>query len=127
ATYNAGIDFGLFNNRLTGSVDYFYKKSTDLLAYVPFPDGANLDNEGWANIGDFTTKGVEFSVGYDILKNDDWKWNANFNVFYNKREITDLARDNDPRGDIDGGGGNKIQINTMGYAPDTFYVYEQAY
>ncbi|RZK12890.1 MAG: SusC/RagA family TonB-linked outer membrane protein [Flavobacterium sp.] len=127
ATSNIGLDFGFFDNRLTGAVDYFYKKSTDLLSWVAYPDGANLANAGFANIGDFTTKGIEFSIGYDILKNEDWMWNANFNVFYNEREITDLVNDNEAVGDIDGGGGNKIQRHSMGYAPNTFYVYEQAY
>lgn len=127
ATSNIGLDYGFFDNRLTGSVDLFYKKSTDLLSWVSYPDGANLANAGYANIGDFTTKGAEFSVSYDIIKNDNWKWNANFNVFYNEREITDLVNDNESVGDIDGGGGNKIQIHTMGYAPNAFYVYEQAY
>ena len=127
ATSNIGLDYGFFNNRVTGSLDLFYKKSTDLLSWVAYPDGANLANAGYANIGDFTTKGVEFSIGYDIIKNEDWKWNANFNVFYNEREITDLVNDNEAVGDIDGGGGNKIQIHTMGFAPNSFYVYEQAY
>jgi TonB-dependent starch-binding outer membrane protein SusC len=127
ATYNVGLDYGLFNNRLVGTLDLFYKKSTDLLSFVSYPDGANLDNEGFANIGDFTTKGVEFSVSYDIIKNENLKWNTSFNVFYNKREITDLVRDNVPQGSIDGGGGNNIQINSMGFAPNSFYVYEQVY
>lgn len=127
ATSNIGLDYGFFNNRLTGSLDLFYKKSTDLLSWVAYPDGANLANAGYANIGDFTTKGVEFSVGYDIIKNDNLKWNANFNMFYNEREITDLVNDNEAVGDIDGGGGNKVQIHTMGFAPNTFYVYEQVY
>lgn len=127
ATSNIGFDYGFFDNRVIGSVDYFYKKSTDLLSWVSYPDGANLANAGFANIGDFTTKGIEFSIGYDIIKNDNWKWNTNFNMFYNEREITNLVNDNEPIGDIDGGGGNKIQIHTMGFAPNTFYVYEQAY
>ena len=127
ATSNIGLDYGFFDNRVTGSIDYFYKKSTDLLSWVAYPDGANLANAGYANIGDFTTKGIEFSIGYDVIKNDNWKWNANFNMFYNEREITNLVNDNEAVGDIDGGGGNKIQIHTMGFAPNTFYVYEQAY
>jgi TonB-linked SusC/RagA family outer membrane protein len=127
ATFNVGLDFGLFNERLKGTIEYFHKKSTDLLSWVSYPDGANLDNEGWANIGDFTTKGVEFNIGYDIFKREDFKWNANFNVFYNQREITDLVRDNVPQGSIEGGGGNNIQINSMGYAPNSFYVYQQVY
>lgn len=128
STTNIGLDYGFFNNRLTGAIDYFYKKSTDLLATVPYPDGANLGNEGPSNFGDFTTKGLEFSVAYDIINKKDFRWNTSFNMFYNKREIVNLANGVDvPTGDIDGGGGNRIQIHSVGYAPNTFYVYEQVY
>jgi len=127
-TTNIGVDYGFFNNRLSGSVDVFYKKSKELLAFVGYPDLANLSNEGYANIGDFTTKGLEFSVNYDIFKNEEFQWNASFNMFYNKREINKLPNGEAvPRGDIDGGGGNKIQIFSLGYAPDSFFVYEQVY
>lgn len=127
-TYNIGLDYGFFNDRLTGAVDVFYKKSDDLLAIVPYPDGANLANTGPRNFGSFTTKGIEFSVAYDVVKNDDFKWNTSFNMFYNEREIKSLVSDVDlPVGDIDGGGGNKIQVHSLGYAPNTFLVYEQVY
>jgi TonB-linked SusC/RagA family outer membrane protein len=127
-TTNVGIDYGFFNNRLSGSIDYFYKKSSDLLAKVPYPDGTNLGNEGFRNFGDLTTKGLEFSINYDLFKNNNFNWNAAFNLFYNKREIVNLANDVPiPTGDIDGGGGNKIQLHNVGYAPDSFYVYEQVY
>ncbi len=125
-TKNIGIDYGFFNNRLTGSLDLYEKKSTDLLAIVPFPDGANLENEGFRNYGDFTTKGVEFSVSYDIFQGDGFNWTSTFNATYNDQEITALPSDN-AVGDIDGGGGNKIQINSVGYNPNAFYVYEQVY
>lgn len=127
-TTNVGIDYGFFNNRLTGAIDYFYKKSTDLLAEVPYPDGTNLGNQGFRNFGDFTSKGLEFSLNYDFFNSKDFSWNAAFNMFYNKREIVSLANDVPiPVGDIDGGGGNKIQLQYVGYAPDSFYVYEQVY
>lgn len=125
---NLGVDFGFFNNRLTGSINLFEKESKDLLARVPYPDGANLTNEGWRNFGGFVTKGIEFSVDYDIIRGEDFFWNANFNVFYNDREITELANGVDvPAGDIQGGGGNTIQLQSVGFAPNSFYVYEQAY
>lgn len=127
-TYNVGLDYGFFNNRLNGSIDYFYKESSDLLAEVPYPDGANLDNYGPRNFGDLITKGVEFSVNYDLFQGDTFNWNAAFNMFYNDREITALANGVAvATGDIDGGGGNRIQLHSVGYAPNTFYVYEQVY
>ncbi|RKS26749.1 iron complex outermembrane receptor protein [Flavobacterium endophyticum] len=125
-TRNIGIDYGFFNNSLRGSLDLYEKKSTDLLARVPFPDGANLANEGFRNYGDFTTKGIEFSVSYDIFRGEGFNWTSTFNATYNDQEITDIPSDN-AVGDIDGGGGNKIQINSVGYNPNAFYVYEQVY
>ncbi len=127
-TYNAGIDFGFFDDRLTGAVEYFYKDSRDLLAFVAYPDGANLSNEGFTNLGSFTSQGLEFSVAYDIFKSEDFTWNANFNMFYNKRRVEELANgESTLTGDIDGGGGNRIQVHTEGFAPNAFYVYEQVY
>ena len=125
-TKNIGLDYGFFNNRLTGSIDLYEKKSSDLLAIVPFPDGANLANEGFRNFGDFTTKGAEFSISYDIFKGEGFNWTSTFNFTFNDQEITDIPADN-PVGDIDGGGGNRIQINSVGYNPNSFFVYQQVY
>ncbi len=127
-TKNIGLDFGFFSNRLTGSVELYEKKSKDLLASVPFPDGSNLTNEFWANFGDLTSKGFELSLNYDVVRGQDFNWNANFNMTYNDREITSLANGvSNPVGDIEGGGGNRIQIHSVGYHPNAFYVYEQVY
>lgn len=125
-TINLGLDYGFFSNRLTGSLDLYQKKSSDLISRVPAPDGANLGNETFRNYGDFTTKGVEFSVNYDILKGDGFNWTSSFNATYNTREITALPSPN-LVGDIDGGGGNKIQRQVVGFNPGAFYVYEQVY
>lgn len=127
-TKNIGLDYGFFENRLTGSLDFYEKKTEDLLAKVPYPDGANLGNQGWTNFGNFTSKGIEFSVSYDIFRGERFNWNASFNAAYNDQEITALANGTDvPVGDIDGGGGNKIQVHSVGYNPFSFYVYEQVY
>lgn len=125
-TTNIGLDYGFFDNRLTGSLDVYQKKSSDLLSRVPAPDGANLGNETFRNYGDFTTKGLEFSISYDVFKGDDFNWSSSFNVTYNDREITALPNENRVEA-IDGGGGNTIQIQTVGYNPRSFYVYEQVY
>jgi len=127
-TTNIGLDYAFFDNRLRGSLEFYQKKTKDLLAVVPFPDGANLANQGFANFGNLTSKGIEFSVGYDVFRGDELNWNSTFNVTYNDQKITSLANGVDnPVGDIDGGGGNKIQVNSVGYNPSTFYVYEQVY
>ncbi|NRS89030.1 iron complex outermembrane receptor protein [Flavobacterium sp. 7E] len=133
AEMNVGLDYGFFNDRITGSVNYFDKKSTDLLADIAIPDGANIRNQGFFNIGSVRTKGVEFSIESDIIKNDNLRWNVAFNTTYIDQKISELgitvpgfqgylAGDN-----ISGGNGNKIQINSVGFTPNSFFVYEQLY
>lgn len=129
---NIGLDYGFLNNRISGSINYFDKKSSDLLADVLVPDGANLRNQGFNNIGNLRTKGVEFSIQSDIVKNDNLTWNLAFNTTYINQKISNLGKTVEgftgyAVGDIKGGSGNKIQINSVGYAPNSFFVYEQLY
>ncbi len=130
--WNAGLDFGFINNRITGTIDLYDKTSDDLLAYVSSPDLAGTRNQGWANIGSFNTKGIELGLNFAILKSKDLNWDLSYNVSYNKRKVTDLGLsvagfDGYYTGDIDGGSGNQVQIHTVGYSPNSFYVYEQVY
>ncbi len=127
-TYNVGIDYGLYDNRITGAVDVFYKKTNDLLAIVPFPDGSNFSNRGFQNVGDFETKGVEFSIIADVVKTEDFNWNVNFNFTKFERRITSLAQDADfLLGDTGAGTGGTAQIYRVDYTPNSFYVYKQLY
>ncbi len=131
--FNVGVDFGFLDNRINGSLNYFNKVASDLLADIAYPDGANLRNSGFSNIGSVTTDGVEFNVNVDILKKDNLNWNVGFNVAYLNQEITDLGTtvpgfQGYMTGDnIAGGSNNKIKINTVGFNPGSFYVYEQLY
>lgn len=132
AEANIGLDYGLFNNKITGSINYFNKKSNGLLAFIAYPDGANMRNQGFSNVGSVKTDGVEFSIESDIIKNDNLSWNLAFNTTYIKQEISDLGFavpgfQGYTTGAITGGTGNQIQINSVGFAPNTFYVYEQLY
>ena len=131
--FNVGVDFGFLDNRINGSLNYFNKEASDLLADIAYPDGANLRNSGFSNIGSVTTDGVEFNVNVDILKKDNLNWNVGFNVASLNQEITDLGvtvpgfqgymtGDN-----IAGGSNNRVKINTVGFNPGSFYVYEQLY
>ncbi|GEP51596.1 SusC/RagA family TonB-linked outer membrane protein [Flavobacterium noncentrifugens] len=130
---NVGVDYGFLNNRITGSINYFDKKSSDLLADIAYPDGANLRNSGFANIGSLETKGVEFSINSDVIKTENLNWNVAFNTTYIDQKITDLGitvpgfTGYETGDNISGGSGNKIKINTVDYAPSAFYVYEQVY
>lgn len=133
AEMNIGVDFGFLKDRITGSINYFDKKSSDLLADVLVPDGANLRNQGFNNIGDLRTKGLEFSLQSDIIKKDDLTWNVAVNATYLDQKIESLGQTVEgfqgyEVGDnIKGGNGNKVLINTVGSAPNSFFVYEQLY
>ena len=126
-TYNAGLDFGLYNNRVTGSLEVFYKDSKDLLADVATADGSNFSNRSWQNIGSFTTKGVEFSISTDVVKTDDLNWNLNFNAAAFERKITSLSSDFIRVGDNLAGTGTQGQVHQVGFAPNSFLLYKQLY
>ena len=133
AEMNVGADFGFLNDRITGTVNYFDKKSSDLLAEIAVPDGANIRNRGFNNIGSVRTKGVEFNIQSDIIKNNKLNWNLAFNATYIDQKISDLGAtvpgfQGYITGDIIAGGtGNQVLINSEGYAPNSFFVFEQLY
>jgi TonB-dependent starch-binding outer membrane protein SusC len=133
ATYNVGLDFGFLNNRLTGSVDFYLKKTSDLLSVIDQPAGTNFSNKILANIGNMENRGVEFTVNAQLVRNADVTWDLGFNVTYNKNKITKLTFTNDPTfpgnlvGGIAGGVGSTAQIQSVGYPKNSFYVYQQIY
>ena len=128
ATIELGIDYGLFDNKITGSINAFQKNSTDLLADAPVADGSNFTNRVLQNVGDLQVNGLEFTVNADIIKNEDLNWNVNFNATYLDREIKELALNQDiTTGGIAGGTGNFIQLYREGFAPNSFYVFKQLY
>ena len=127
-TYNAGFDFGFANDRITGSAEVYLKESKDLLANVAVADGSNFSNAGWQNIGKFTSKGLEFSIGADIVKTADLNWNANYNINLNRTEIDQLALGQDLEvGGIAGGTGSRIQVHREGFSPYSYFVFKQLY
>lgn len=132
-TSNIALDYGFANNRITGSVDFFKKKTKDLLAGVPIAPGANFVNQLVTNVGNMEVKGVELTVNTVPVKNANLTWELGFNYTYSKQEITNLLKQQDPnfRGTpvsgISGGTGNNIGIYYVGYAPFTYNVYKQVY
>jgi len=127
-TIEFGVDYGLFNNKLSGSLNAFQKNSTDLLSKAPVADGANFTNRIEQNIGDLQVNGLEFSLNADVIKTEDFNWNLNFNATYLDREIKELALDQDiTTGGISGGTGNFIQLYSEGFAPNAFFMYKQLY
>ena len=128
ATIELGVDYGLFDNKITGSINAFQKNSTDLLSDAPVADASNFTNRVLQNIGDLQVNGLEFTVNADIVKNEDLNWNINFNATYLDREIKELALGQDiTTGGIAGGTGNYIQLYSEGFAPNSFYVFKQLY
>ncbi len=132
-TINLGLDFAFFNNRVTGSVDVYQKKTKDLLSTVPVAPGANFVNQITTNVGNLENKGIELSVNTVPIRNSVVTWELGFNYTYNETKITNLLKQNDPNfkgidvGGIGGGTGNNIGKFAVGYAPYVFNVYKQAY
>jgi TonB-linked SusC/RagA family outer membrane protein len=130
--YNLALDVGFFNNRLTASVDAYYRETDDLLSFVPVPAGANLTDLLFTNVGSVTSRGIEFAVNGVIFEEENFNWNANFNITFQDYEVTNLSLSNDPdftvpTGGISGGVGNQIQILKPGFDPTTFFVFRQVY
>ncbi len=133
ATYNVGIDYGFANNRITGSIDVYYKKTSDLLNNIAQPAGSNFSNQIVANVGDMENRGIEFSINLQPVKKQNITWDLNFNATYNENKITNLTAVPNPNyaGNtyygISGGTGNTILINSVGLPQGSFYVYKQVY
>lgn len=130
--YNAGIDFGFFDNRLSGSVDAYYRQTSDLLAQVPVPAGANLTDQLVTNVGETVSRGLEIGLGADLARSEDFNWSLNYNITFQENEITALSLGDDPeffipQGGIGGAVGNTIQLWKKGYDPYTFFVFRQVY
>jgi TonB-linked SusC/RagA family outer membrane protein len=133
ATANIGLDFAFLKGRISGSVDYYFKKTKDLLADIPIPVGSNFSNRLTTNVGNVENRGVEFTLNTIPVKTKNLSWDFNFNITYNKNKITNLTKVVDPNfkgnptGAISGGTGNSIQINSVGYNTNAFFVYQQVY
>ena len=91
ATTNIALDYGFLHNRITGSIDFYYKKTTDLLNLIPQPAGSNFSAYIFANVGDMNNKGVEFNINTQLIRKMDFSWDVNFNLTYNKNTITNLT------------------------------------
>lgn len=133
-TYNIGVDYGFTNNRIYGSIDVYKRNTKDLLNYTPVAAGANLSNYLNANIGDLENKGFEFEINAVPVETKDWSWTLGFNATWNKTVVTKLTTDDErpdyygvETGGISGGTGNTIQVHQTGYAPYSFFVYQQIY
>ncbi len=130
--FNLALDFGFFGERLTGTVDAYYRETDDLLAQVPTAAGSNLADLLVTNVGSTTSRGVEFALNGDIVQTEDMNWNVGANLTFQDVEITKLSLGDDPnffipQGGISGGVGNNIQLWREGLDPSTFFVFRQVY
>lgn len=132
-TSNIGLDFGIANNRITGSIDIYRKKTKDLLSEVPVAAGGNFVNKITTNVGNLENKGIEFTLNTTPVKRSDLSWDIGFNITYNSTKITNLLKQQDANfkgidvSGISGGTGNNIGKHYVGYAPYTYNVYKQVY
>ena len=125
-TWNVGLDFGFMNQRINGSLEWYKRKSTDLLVYANYPAGSNLSNMGNINLGDLENTGVEVNLNTRPVVKQDFVWNSNVNFAWNRNKITRLAEGADTStGDI--GNSVNVQKHVVGESAFSFYVYEQVY
>ncbi|MCD4696917.1 MAG: TonB-dependent receptor [Bacteroidales bacterium] len=132
-TWNFGLDYGFANDRFYGTLDFYFRKTKDLINSIPVSAGSNLTNFIITNVGDMENRGVEFTITTKPIVKDDLWWSVSFNATYNENEITKLTAYDDPEyqgiptGGISGAIGNHIQMQTVGHPSSSFYVFEQVY
>ena len=128
-TWNAGLDWSLFNNRVSGSVDYYYRKTTDLINDASVSAGSNFRNIVRSNIGSLENRGIEASLTVRPVQTEDWQWEVTANFTYNKNKITELTGESSlvMTGGISSGTGNQCQAHSVGYPHNSFYVFQQVY
>lgn len=90
AQTDIGIDFGFLNGKIRGSIDYYYKKTTDLLLSVAVPSPSLITTQ-IANVGTVTNQGIELDLSFDLMRTKNFAWDANLNLSHNKNEVVILS------------------------------------
>ncbi|MFV0470944.1 MAG: SusC/RagA family TonB-linked outer membrane protein [Paludibacteraceae bacterium] len=131
ATYNVGIDWGLLDNRIQGSIDAYYRKTTDLINVAYVSALTNFDVKVTKNIGSLENRGIEFAIAGKPIVTKDLTWDISYNATFNRNKILELTSTSGQglteTGGISGGTGGSIQAHAVGYPANSFYVYEQVY
>ncbi|MFI3248601.1 MAG: TonB-dependent receptor [Rikenellaceae bacterium] len=133
ATFNVGLDYGFLNNRITGSMEYYEKTTSDLLNTVAAPAGTNFSNMVVANVGAMRNSGVEFSINAAAINTRDFRWDVGFNATWNTSEITKLesSYSADSNGIAAGyasyGTGTVLSRHQVGGSPYNFWLFQQVY
>lgn len=130
-SWNAGFDFGFLKDRISGSFDFYTRKTEDLLATVAAPTGSTFDKTILTNVGNVDSKGIEVTLNATPIQTKDWNWDVSFNMTWQKMKVKNLslvessAVTNTAVGPwIDG---YQFQVLSEGYEPYMFYVYHQLY
>lgn len=129
--YNFGIDFGFLKDRISGSFEYYTRKTEDLLARVPSPAGTNFEKTILTNVGNVDSKGYEVALNITPVATTDLTWNVSLNASWQEQKIKNLSiikgaaiTSTSVGPTIDS---YYFQVLTEGYAPNMFYVYHQLY
>ena len=130
-SWNFGLDFGFLNGRIGGAIDFYTRKTKDLLASVPTAAGTNFSKTILTNVGNVDSKGIEVSLNATPIQTKDWEWNLSYNFTWQNMKVKNLSLTQ---------GGNQtnvkvgpsidayqFQVLSEGYEPYMFYVYHQLY
>jgi len=133
-TWNAGIDLGFMNNRLTMSLDWYYRKTKDLINTVFVSAGSNFAEKVTSNIGSLHNTGLEFSVTWRPIQTKDWRWELGYNVTWNKNVIDELVASSGEDYKITYGGravgtgsADGVKAWKVGQSASAYYVFQQVY
>ncbi len=129
-TYNIGLDWSFLNGRIDGAIDFYYRKTKDLISEVYVDPSVEFSNKKIDNIGSLRNKGVEFSINARPVVTKNFSWTIGYNVTYNDNKLTSLNTGNafELTGNTIGAGlSNQVQVNKVGYPINSFFVYQQVY
>jgi iron complex outermembrane receptor protein len=131
SSYNLGLDFGFLSQRFTGSIDWYTKKTTDLIFNIIPAGGTNFSNRVITNVGSLRNKGIELTVNGAVIqgRGTDLNWNATFSASHNTNELLtiDQSIPSIATGGVSGGVGTTAQILTPGSPINSFFVCQQAF
>ncbi len=130
-SWNFGVDFGFLGGRLGGSLDFYTRKTKDLLASVPTAAGTNFSKTILTNVGNVDSKGIELTLNATPIQTKDWEWNLSYNFTWQNMKVKNLSL-------VKGGNQTNVkvgpsidayqfQVLSEGYEPYMFYVYHQLY
>ena len=128
-TKNIGLDFGFWKNRVSGSMEYYYRWTDNLLMNsVMVPAGSNFSNALDQNIGEMSSRGFELSLSFVPVSTRDLYWTINTNFAWNDARIESLTAYEDPDAYITIGNSSRyMRVNKVGHKPQTFYLAKQVY